>query len=292
MLHDDAGQAGTRAAQPLVLPPPSPCLHLPNRRRLAGSRWFDMHCALPSVRCQAAGSATRNCYAPQPLTQPCCAAARPHCTPTRRRTGAARRRGRLSARRGTPDAEETGPLLKALWYASELFGDAVGALKRAQQQADSDAEPQRPDEANAALPAALSPSARLAALRSDYDVNYFISGEGAMLAYEPDCLFADAFASFRGTARFKKNVSNLGGLLSDIRLEITEWDESDPQQLVTGWRFAGTVALPWRPRLAASGGTTHVFDAQTGRVKEHLERWDIDPLVVVRQLFTPTKRRD
>lgn len=34
-----------------------------------------------------------------------------------------------------------------------------------------------------------------------------------MAAYAPDCLFADPFASFRGTERFKRNVSNLGGLL-------------------------------------------------------------------------------
>lgn len=39
------------------------------------------------------------------------------------------------------------------------------------------------------------------------------AGVGEMEAYEPDCTFADPFTSFDGVERFKKNVSNLGGLL-------------------------------------------------------------------------------
>jgi hypothetical protein len=95
--------------------------------------------------------------------------------------------------------------------------------------------------------------------------------------------------AFSGTARFKANVSNLGGLLQDTRLEILEWDDSRPESLVTRWRFAATVALPWTPRIAAAGGTTHVFDARTGRVVRHEERWEIKPMLVVKQLFTPAK---
>ena len=39
------------------------------------------------------------------------------------------------------------------------------------------------------------------------------AGVGEMEAYEADCTFADPFTSFNGVERFKKNVSNLGGLL-------------------------------------------------------------------------------
>ncbi len=38
----------------------------------------------------------------------------------------------------------------------------------------------------------------IASLKEDYNNNYFVSGTGAMEAYEPDCEFADPFASFRG----------------------------------------------------------------------------------------------
>ena len=34
-----------------------------------------------------------------------------------------------------------------------------------------------------------------------------------MVAYADNCLFADPFAGFNGVERFKKNVSNLGGLM-------------------------------------------------------------------------------
>lgn len=45
----------------------------------------------------------------------------------------------------------------------------------------------------------------------------------------------------------------------DIKLDITGWEEKETE-LETKWRFSALLSLPWRPRLAASGGTTHVFD--------------------------------
>jgi hypothetical protein len=69
----------------------------------------------------------------------------------------------------------------------------------------------------AAVLSQMERAALLAAIREDYDVNYFISGTGAMAAYAPDCTFADPFVSFQGVERFKNNVSNLGGLMSEVR---------------------------------------------------------------------------
>lgn len=44
----------------------------------------------------------------------------------------------------------------------------------------------------------------------------------------------------------------------DIKLDMLDWRETD-EALETKWRFSAVLTLPWRPRLAASGGTTHVF---------------------------------
>ena len=207
------------------------------------------------------------------------------CRAPQPRPRASRRRQALPARAARAPAEppgperDTGPALKALWYAAEAFGSAVGALKpRPSTAAAPDADT-----------APLDPTTRTASLRADYDVEYFISGQGEMRAYDPECVFADPFVAFKGTARFKANVSNLGGLLRDTRLEILEWDDSRSESLTTRWRFAATLALPWTPRLAAAGGTTHVFDQRTGRVVRHEERWDIEPMVVVKQLFSRGK---
>jgi hypothetical protein len=75
-----------------------------------------------------------------------------------------------------------------------------------------------------------------------------------------------------------------------VRLDLADWDEAPDARadaLRTRWRFSAVLALPWRPRLAAAGRTTHVFDAATGRVVEHLEEWDIEPGKVVKSLLKP-----
>jgi hypothetical protein len=79
-----------------------------------------------------------------------------------------------------------------------------------------------------------------------------------MSAYDSNCLFADPFAGFTGVKRFQNNVRNLGSLMEDVKLDILDWQERDGE-LLTKWRFSAVLTLPWRPRLAASGGTTHVF---------------------------------
>ena len=48
------------------------------------------------------------------------------------------------------------------------------------------------------------------------------------------------------------------GFRQDIKLDIYDWQEAE-EQLETKWRVSGIVQLPWRPLLAAAGGTTHVF---------------------------------
>jgi len=60
--------------------------------------------------------------------------------------------------------------------------------------------------------------------------------------------------------------------------------------LQAGWRFSAILTLPWRPRLAAAGATTYVFDRVTGRVVEHIEEWDVEPRKVLKQLLSPAKR--
>ena len=44
-----------------------------------------------------------------------------------------------------------------------------------------------------------------------------------------------------------------------MQLDVLDFKE-EADQVVTRWRFSSILDLPWRPRLAAAGGTTHVFD--------------------------------
>lgn len=110
-----------------------------------------------------------------------------------------------------------------------------------------------------------------------------------MAAYDPQCLFADPFAGFNGVDRFQRNVGNLGGMMQDIKLDISSFEEGQ-DELRTKWRFSATLDLPWRPVLAAAGGTTHKFDPASGLVVEHIESWDVEPAKVVRQLLKPSAK--
>lgn len=126
------------------------------------------------------------------------------------------------------------------------------------------------------------------AIREDYDENYFVSGAGKMRAYDDQCEFADPFASFRGVERFKRNVSNLGGLMRDVDLKITSFEETK-DGLQTEWKFSCVLDLPWRPLLAASGGTTHTLN-DDHLVVRHYERWDVEPGKVLKALLRPASK--
>eukprot|EP00884_Botryococcus_braunii_P014047 jgi/Botrbrau1/22643/Bobra.176_1s0065.1 len=180
---------------------------------------------------------------------------------------------------GEEGTSDLGLGLKAVWYGAEQFGNLVGLTKQKQ----SDTEGVKSDAVQ------LTREQVVASIKEDYSVNYFVSGQGNMAAYAEDCLFADPFAGFKGVQRFKRNVSNLGGLLEGIKLELLDWKE-DGDEIRTKWRFSAILGLPWRPRLAAAGGTTHVIDPGTGKVVKHIESWDIEPGKVVRQLLKPASR--
>jgi len=96
----------------------------------------------------------------------------------------------------------------------------------------------------------LSRDEIMASLRADYESNYFVSGKGDMIAYAPDCVFADPFVSFKGTSRFLQNVSNLGSLMWVYKSEhkINQGPEiNHPKFIVVGLRYIYVMhsALTW-----------------------------------------------
>lgn len=210
--------------------------------------------------------------------------ARVHTAPVRR-VRSVQGRGRVLVPRakagGDPEDPNPGLGLKALWFASEQFGNLVGLSKTLQGGDTGESKAGKSDVAK------LSRSEALALLKDDYDQNYFVSGQGKMAAYADDCIFADPFVSFTGTQRFVNNVSNLGGLMEDVKLKITGWEEGD-DSLNTSWTFSCILDLPWKPKLAAGGGTTHLFDANTGLVTKHIEMWSVEPGKVAKSLLKPS----
>lgn len=205
-------------------------------------------------------------------------------------------------------SSDVGVGLKSVWVGAEVLGNLVGAAK---QTSGSNA----PRTQSGTTSGSLTREEAIELIRKDYDVNYFVrsfnqifnwlvacesdcisdlslqvSGTGDLSAYAPDCRFADPFASFRGTDRFQRNVGNLGGMLRDIQLDISDWTETEDGNLRTKWRFSAILDLPWKPRLAAAGGTLHIFDPNTNLVIEHIESWDVEPSKVVGSLLKPSAK--
>lgn len=160
------------------------------------------------------------------------------------------------------EQEDLGLGLKSVWYAAEALGNVIGATRgKGGSDSNETSSPSSPPSFSASNP--LPRAQALEMLKRDYEVDYFISGKGEMRAYDDNCEFRDPFAGFKGTDRFKKNVSNLGSSLEEAQTDLNSWeeDEGEGSSLKTRWRFSGIVGLlPWRPRLAAAGSTTHVFD--------------------------------
>ncbi|CAM9831272.1 unnamed protein product [Discosporangium mesarthrocarpum] len=184
-------------------------------------------------------------------------------------------------REGKPTSEDPSLAVKAAWYGSELLGNIVGALKpKTTEVVDTECKGTTP----------LGREEAVASLRTDYDRVYFVTGEMDMNLYEDDCEFADPFVAFRGLQRFKNNLDNLGSFMDDVNLDVTGWEETEVS-LKTQWRFRCVLGLPWRPSLAASGGTEHIFSPETGRIVRHVESWNIKPMDALKQLVRPGRSR-
>ncbi|CAM9136924.1 unnamed protein product [Hapterophycus canaliculatus] len=108
--------------------------------------------------------------------------------------------------------------------------------------------------------------------------------------YEPECVFADPFVAFEGRERFKNNLDNLGSLMQDVNLDVTSWEEAE-NSIKTKWRFRCVLGLPWKPSLAAAGGTEFFFNQDSGRIERHVESWEIKPIDALKQLIRPGRKK-
>jgi hypothetical protein len=187
---------------------------------------------------------------------------------------------------GDKPTEDLGLGLKATWIGAEMLGNMVGAAKKG----NTNNSTTKNETSTSGGQQTLTREQAIDSIRQDYNVNYFVSGQGDLSAYDPDCRFADPFASFRGTERFQRNVGNLGGMLQDVQLDISEFSETKEGNLKTRWKFSAILDLPWKPRLAAAGGTIHVLDPTTNLVVEHIESWDVKPGAVVKSLLKPSAK--
>mmetsp|Transcript_4855 Transcript_4855/g.8460 ORF Transcript_4855/g.8460 Transcript_4855/m.8460 type:complete len:218 (+) Transcript_4855:1-654(+) len=137
------------------------------------------------------------------------------------------------------------------------------------------------------------------ALMHDYKEAYLVNGKISEDLYEINCEFADPFTSFKGRKRFQKNLSNFARFCRNVTLQVQQWEEIEPDVefqskmplcVRATWKFRCELELPWNPVLACRGRTTHVFSAETGKISKHIEKWYIEPMDALKQVFRPGRK--
>lgn len=178
--------------------------------------------------------------------------------------------------------EDMNPLTRASWYAVEAFGKVFRSGANGAASADSSISGDTIDFTQP--PSTLKEALRRIEL--DNERQYFLSGEVDVEAYDPDCLFADPFVSFRGRQRFVHNLANLGSFITKYDARPLGYEVSDDECTVqTKIMVKLELNLPWKPILAWPWGVKYEIDPSSKLITAHIESWDIEPWAGVKQIF-------
>ena len=178
--------------------------------------------------------------------------------------------------------EDMDPLTRASWYAVEAFGKVFGGGGSGGASAGASASSDSIDFAQP--PSSLKEALRRIEL--DNERQYFLSCEVDVEAYDPDCLFADPFVSFRGRKRFVDNLANLGSFITKYDARPLGYQVSEDECTVqTRIMVKLELNLPWKPILAWPWGVKYEIDPSTKLITAHIESWDIEPIAGVKQIF-------
>jgi len=179
--------------------------------------------------------------------------------------------------------KEMTPLTKASWYAVEAFGKIFGSSTESKQQVG--------EEQNVKIDFSKAPSSLdelFKRIELDNERSYFLSGEVDKESYDPNCVFADPFVSFKGRDRFIDNLANLGSFITKYDAKMLKYeveDSEDEPTVQTKLMVKLELNLPWKPVLAWPWGVKYVIDKDTFLINQHIESWDIEPVEGVKQIF-------
>ena len=177
--------------------------------------------------------------------------------------------------------EDMNPLTRASWYAVEAFGKVFGSGGTPANESASASS----DAIDFTQPPATLKEA-LRRIELDNERQYFLSGQVDVEAYDPDCLFADPFVSFRGRQRFVDNLANLGSFITKYSARPLGYEVSDDECTVqTKIMVKLELNLPWNPVLAWPWGVKYEIDPSSKLITAHIESWDIEPWAGVKQIF-------
>lgn len=181
-------------------------------------------------------------------------------------------------------SEPENVILKLAWYASELLGIAASALRSPPSNTAGDYLELTGDRSGAVDRADV-----VETIKQDFQRSYFVTGNLTLGAYEEDCEFADPAGSFKGLRRFKRNCTNFGSLIEKSNMKLMKWEDFEDKG-VGHWRFSCILSFPWKPILSATGYTEYYFDPESGKVRRHVEHWNVPKMTLLKQILKPSRQ--
>ncbi|KAF6162746.1 hypothetical protein GIB67_029015 [Kingdonia uniflora] len=132
----------------------------------------------------------------------------------------------------------------------------------------------------------------VAALESDYDNAYFLTGNFTSEIYAQDCTFEDPTISFRGKDLYSHNLKLLVPFFdhpSLILQQISKGVKYEINYVLATWKLRTYLKFPWRPLISIEGSTIYDLDGDF-RIVRHAESWNVSAFQALGQLFTPSLR--
>lgn len=97
-------------------------------------------------------------------------------------------------------------------------------------------------------------------IKSDYDNDYFVTGNFTSSIYTENCIFEDPTIKFSGRDLYARNLKLLVPFFDCASIKLLKIEkevESDTNFLRASWKLRTNLKLPWRPLIAIDGSTSY-----------------------------------
>ncbi|XP_024637931.1 uncharacterized protein [Medicago truncatula] len=124
-------------------------------------------------------------------------------------------------------------------------------------------------------------------IKSDYDNDYFVTGNFTSSIYTENCIFEDPTIKFSGRDLYARNLKLLVPFFDCASIKLLKIEkevESDTNFLRASWKLRTNLKLPWRPLIAIDGSTSYELN-EDFKIVRHVESWNVSALEAVLQIF-------
>jgi hypothetical protein len=105
--------------------------------------------------------------------------------------------------------------------------------------------------------------------------------------YADNVYFRDPLNQFRGIKRYQEMIGFMTKWFQGVKMDVHSIEQIG-SNINTRWTLHWTTPLPWQPRIAISGRSELILDADN-LIISHIDYWDCSRWDVIRQHFPQQK---